>query len=257
MKYYLVCTMFLVLACGDDESKEAAPAPTQIVAQETTTEDDRLDALYLEPGAEMPACTKEDEGWLVYLEGFKACRSGMWADLDISGKDGKDGLNGKDGIAGKNGADGKDGQVIYVDGEYWQDPFTGLTWRVFGVNADCADGYRLPSVDEIAEASNNGIFVALDLDHEAYKTAWTDELHLNTGNKPKIWSFLDDDWTATTAADDILSGTYCVETEEQAFNWLAPLDEHCYGSLDFETAQPSYGCYKIEHGIEPWDVRAS
>lgn len=42
-----------------------------------------------------------------------------------------------------------------------------------------------------------------------------------------------------------------------AFNWLAPLDEYCVGHISFDSAQPTYECYKIDQGIEPWDVRAA
>jgi hypothetical protein len=40
------------------------------------------------------------------------------------------------------------------------------------------------------------------------------------------------------------------------FFWLAPYDETCVGSLEFDTATPSNRCYEWEMGIEKYVVVA-
>ena len=39
------------------------------------------------------------------------------------------------------------------------------------------------------------------------------------------------------------------------FNWLAPLDEKCLGSLDYDTKAPTVECYDLDNGVVEYDVR--
>ena len=83
----------LLVACGDEVTE--------------ITEVNETGMKVIEKGEDMPKCTSENEGALVYaLDSATAyaCVNREWTSLN-----GKDGQDGKDGIDGKDGQDGKDG----------------------------------------------------------------------------------------------------------------------------------------------------
>lgn len=199
--------------CGEDDSspKKAALRVTESGEPSTTTEQKELRPLYIAEGEPKPECTEADEGWLVYQNGFFVCQSAAWVVVDIRGP------KGDTGEAGAKGEPGKDGEVIYVDGEYWQDPFTGVTWRVFGTLSKgiptCNDGYRLPTVAEIDVASDNGMYVALGLD-EPYDVAWTSTYHEDYGYYRYDFiagKRLDVSGVPVSSSTDHPAGTYCIQ----------------------------------------------
>lgn len=250
----LLLLSLILVSCGADES---SPEPATATPQTQTITADDIDqhAMYIAPGAKLPTCSESDEGWLVYQEGFLTCSSGDWVAIDIKGKDGTNGIDGKDGAKGADGKDGQTAMAQVIEPNTYQDSYTGLTWRLFGINGNCGAGHRLPTFEEVRDAHSNGMFAHFTdtADIAAYQKAKTSSVGFGGGIV--VWEFLTGDW-ASVQASDVVAASYCIEQEETAFNWLAPLDELCNGSLGFDTAQPNYGCFKIEHGIESYDVMA-
>lgn len=189
----LFLATLLATACGTEKGGGAATTePDHVVAsdgsptvpaQTATTEkvaSGSSTAMLVADTAALPVCDATNDGALAYVRAdsaFRVCSSATWTAIDLrgaDGKDGKDGITGKDGARGDKGDPGDAVEPIYVDGEYWNDPFTNITWRLGGVGGVCPIGYHLPTLAEIGVASSNGIFVAIGTDKvSAYKLAWT------------------------------------------------------------------------------------
>ena len=92
-------SVLLLVACGDEVTE--------------ITDVNETGMKVIEKGEDMPKCTSENEGALVYaLDSATAyaCVNREWTSRNgKDGQDGKDGADGKDGQDGKDGTDGKDG----------------------------------------------------------------------------------------------------------------------------------------------------
>lgn len=157
--------LFLVLtflsACGS-EDPAPAPGPTpeaQEVAREPgeaedTSELERAqDAFLVATEADLPKCSRENEGILVYVrdtQEFRSCGYGSWEVIDVRGE---------------RGEDGKDGEP--ASSTVWLDPLTKLHWMVslqstWDAAANvCEAPYHWPTCAELQAGSRHGLHAAL------------------------------------------------------------------------------------------------
>ena len=100
----LVTAMFA--ACGDNVTE--VTEVTQVVGMQV-----------VEKGDDLPKCTTEKEGQMVYSVDSAAayyCINRKWTSM--KGEDGTDGKNGTNGTNGKNGSDGASCTAVEIDDGY-------------------------------------------------------------------------------------------------------------------------------------------
>lgn len=88
----LALTTLLLAACGADSG-----------GSKNTTQEPQITSRVVMYLSDLPTCTPELEGALVYVKGreaFQYCESGKWIEIDLRGKDGLAGAPGKDATAG-------------------------------------------------------------------------------------------------------------------------------------------------------------
>ena len=147
-----VSSVLLLVACGDEVTE--------------ITEVSETGMKVIEKGEDMPKCTSENEGALVYaLDSATAyaCVNREWTSLNgKDGQDGKDGTDGKDGAKGEKGDQGEQGKQGEKGDQGKQGPKgddgndgedgTGCSVE------DTGDGFALVTCGEGEKASTTKIF---------------------------------------------------------------------------------------------------
>lgn len=158
MKYILVLTWAIVVACGS-ESSSTSEAQKEKKATESV---EALQSIMLATKADLPSCSDDNETQLAYISDtatFYVCEDSDWVEAKIVAK----------GEKGDQGEAGSDGVTTVKEVEatnkknQWVDPISGLTWLLGGpsnwlsANSSCSGDYRLPTYDEAEDAINRGI----------------------------------------------------------------------------------------------------
>lgn len=165
----LVTYIAVVLTgCGSDDqgtnkapqtvaAEIATPVAPAAPAPDASSVSPANDSLYVKSGVELPPCTADSEGRLVYQvdeRQFKVCQTNEWAAIDLKGEKGEKGDAGAKGeqgiagIAGATGAPGSDGKIAtHISCE-------GVVGN--GVNGD----QNLRFVYDVKILSNGDVFAA-------------------------------------------------------------------------------------------------
>ncbi len=218
----LVITLILCTACGSQSESDTAPAVES--NSEKSKAPSKEYAIVVDN--KLPFCDDTSLDALVYQKStstFFRCEDRIWVRIDLSGKDGKDGVNGKDGlngqdgekgasgIAGSNGVDGINGQ----DGEplpsgLWLDAVTGSTWLIGSPTLTlpnavlaCGSPYRMPTEAEAVAAVSHGILIG------QAQSMWINyhETDLNSG----MWINPSLTVSGIAVAGNPTKGTFCIE----------------------------------------------
>jgi len=158
MRQILVISSLVVLAsaCGSAGDDKATPAQETIAprSEPLTTQPT---SLYVTTAADLPVCSPESQGHLVYIESeksFRSCLANEWKPVDVKGAAGAQGAAGKDGEAGEAG---KSEAVDYaVDCEHSAAGTTGRTFHYKVMVYTSGDRMIFASVQDISHRMTQG-----------------------------------------------------------------------------------------------------
>jgi hypothetical protein len=113
LKALLIITMTIFFAsCGQDSNNSSDdPSGSNPPVSPASDKNEFPKTELFASEADLPTCTTELEGWLVYVTdiGFKHCTSSAWVAVDIQGPAGPQGDKGEAGASGAAGSKGDPG----------------------------------------------------------------------------------------------------------------------------------------------------
>lgn len=156
MKRLFLILVVLTTACGrEDSNPSSANQRSEVTANPTpvtVSEEEADSSWFAATDADVPACTKDTLGRLVYVSAtnvFKACQASGYTEVAIKGKDGKDGA-----------------AASATSVNEWTDIISGKKWYFGGYAALaqhqtlCTGKWRVPAYAELLPACHAGIFQA-------------------------------------------------------------------------------------------------
>lgn len=91
MRFFIAAAAIAVIGCGSDPAKLGAGGGDTGGNEAVTEAQQDDDVFYVQAGAELPPCDRENK--LIYVQAettFKICAAGAWANIDLRGPAGTD-----------------------------------------------------------------------------------------------------------------------------------------------------------------------